>query len=317
MESKYFMCIVTENRMKEYLVFDWGGTALKYALMNEEGEILEKGEVPSPARTASKEEFLSVIDEIVKPVQSRIEGIAISSPGIIDPVQGIIHVVAVFPYLNECNIKREFEERYSLPVSIENDGKSAALAEVFKGSLKSVECGAVMLIGTGIGGGLIIDGKLHRGKSFSAGEFSMVCTDIYHADSKESYWSDLGYRGLFRRLQLITGEDVSQMNGHQFFERVEKGDPDTQKALKQYTDHLAVMLYSLNALLDLEVISIGGGISKQPALMASLEQSIADLPSYNPDMLAGVILPLPRVCTCAFYNDANLIGALYHHLHEN
>lgn len=303
--------------MAEYLVFDWGGTELKYAVMNEESQIIEKGKVPSPQKDASKEEFLAAIDGIAGKYTGRIEGIAISSPGIIDPVKGIIRVVAVFPYLNECCIKDEFEERYGVPVSIENDGKSAALAELWKGNLAGKKDGAVMLIGTGIGGGLIIDGKLHRGRDYSAGEFSMVCTDVNHADLKESYWSDLGWRGLFRRLQLISGEDVSGMNGFDFFARVQNKDSDALAALKNYTDAMALMLFSLNMLLNLECICIGGGISQQPALMESLRQSIEAIPSYNPDMQSGVKLPLPAVQTCAFYNDANLIGALYHHLYEN
>lgn len=302
--------------MAEYLVFDWGGTELKYALMNEQSEILEKDKVPSPSREASKEEFLSVIDSIVDLYRERISGIAISSPGIIDPVQGIIHVVAVFPYLNECNIKCEFEDRYRVPVSIENDGKSAALSELWKGNLSGCMDGAVMLIGTGIGGGIIIDGKLHRGKDFAAGEFSMVCTDIGHPDRKESYWADLGYRGLFRRLSAISGEDVSEMNGFGFFERVEKKDSAACAALKEYTDAMALTLFSLNMLLNLECICIGGGISKQPVLMESLQRSIDEMPSCNPDMKNGLKLPMPVVKTCAFYNDANLIGALYHHLYE-
>ncbi len=303
--------------MAEYLVFDWGGTALKYALMNEQAEILEKGDVPSPSRDASKEEFMDVIDGIVNPYLNRIKGIAISSPGIIDPVSGTINVVAVFPYLNGCCIAKEFAQRYHVPVSLENDGKSAALAELWKGNLAGCTDGAVMLIGTGIGGGLIIDGKLHRGKDFLAGEFSMVCTDIYHADQKESYWSDLGYRGLFRRLSLITGEEVSEMNGYTFFERVENKDSAALEALKQYTDQLAVMCMSLNMLLNLDAICIGGGISRQPALMDSLYQSVSEIPQINPDMREGLKLPLPVVKPCAFLSDANLIGALYHHLHEN
>lgn len=303
--------------MAEYLVFDWGGTELKYALMNEEAEILEKDRVPSPSRDASKEEFLAAVDGIVDRYAGRIAGIAVSSPGIIDPEKGIIHAVAVFPYLNECCIKDEFEERYGVPASIENDGKSAALAELWKGNLAGKKDGAVMLIGTGIGGGLIIDGKLHRGKDYSAGEFSMVCTDVNHADLKESYWSDLGWRGLFRRLQAKSGEDVSGMNGFDFFARIENKDSDALAALKEYTDAMALMLFSLNMLLDLECICIGGGISRQPVLMQSLQESIDAIPTYNPDMQTGLKLPMPRVMTCAFYNDANLIGALYHHLYEN
>ena len=119
-------------RLKEYLVFDWGGTFLKYAVMNEETEILEQGRVPAPSRYGTKEEFLAVIDSVVNPYRERISGIAVSSPGILDSDQGIIQVVGVFPYLNGFRLKEELQERYGMPVSLENDGKSAALAEIWK-----------------------------------------------------------------------------------------------------------------------------------------------------------------------------------------
>lgn len=173
-----------------------------------------------------------------------------------------------------------------------------------------------MLIGTAIGGGLIIDGKLHRGKDFSAGEFSLVATDAYHPERRESYWSELGWRGLLRRLEETDGRDVSGMSGHAFFELVNQKDSAACAALKQYTDAMAVMLFGLNMLLDLECIAIGGGISRQPALMNCLQESIEQFKEINPDMKAGLKLPLPNVKPCAFFNDANLIGALYHHLYE-
>ena len=302
--------------MNRYLVFDWGGTSLKYALMNEEAEIIEKGSVPSPARDASKEDFFAVLDPIVQTYREEIEGIAISSAGIIDSVQGIIQVVGVFPFLNGCAVAEEMEERYGVKVTIENDGKSAALAEYWRGSLKGLDSGAVVVIGTGIGGGLILDGKLRRGKDFLAGEFSSMIIDINHKDDPEGYWVSLGYRGLLKRYTDLSGEEPGSLSGREFFRRLEDGDENAKEALRSYTDALAAVLFGLNMLLNLECISIGGGISEQPALMESLQASIDAIPTWNPDMRAGTNLPLPAVKVCVFHNDANLIGALFHHLSD-
>ena len=87
--------------MSTYLVFDWGGTFMKYALMNENARILEKGKVTSPGKKDSREIFFSIIDEIVGKYPG-IEGIAISSPGIINSEKGVIDVVGAFPYLQKC-----------------------------------------------------------------------------------------------------------------------------------------------------------------------------------------------------------------------
>lgn len=301
--------------MRKFLVFDWGGTFLKYALMNEEAEIIEKGKVPSPTKKDTKDYFLSVVNEIVQNYRDQIEGIAISSPGIIDSEKGIIQTVGVFPYLDGCHLKKEFEDRYLLPVSIENDGKSAALAEMWKGNLKDVKDGAVVLLGTGVGGGIILDGKLRRGKDFLAGEFSSMCINLFKPKDTSSYFASLGVNGLINKVIGYMNLD-HECDGEEAFAYINEDDDNALAALKEYTDDLALELFSLNIMLDLDKICIGGGISQQPKLMEFLKESIAEIPSYHPDMTQGMNLPLPSVDVCRYYNDANLIGALYHHLYE-
>ena len=299
--------------MAEYLVFDWGGTALKYALMNEQAEILEKGEVPSPSRDASKEEFMDVIDGIVSPYQNRIKGIAISSPGIIDPVSGTINVVAVFPYLNGCCIAEEFAERYHVPVSLENDGKSAALAELWKGNLAGCTDGAVMLIGTGIGGGLIIDGKLHRGSHFSAGEFSLLDSN-YQGFYLQNLWAIRGCTpNLVNSYATRVLADPATINGRVFFERLQNGDQTAKEVLDEFCTEFVNGIMTLQAVLDADRYCIGGGISQQTVLIETLNRKIDEIYA-----ITGNAIPVirPEIVACTFHNDANLIGALYHYLYE-
>ena len=305
----------SEDFMKEYLVFDWGGTFLKYALMDETTTILEQGKVPATTKKDSLDIFMNVIDSIVQKYIHRIKGIAISAPGIIDSVHGIAEVVGAFPYLSGVNLKEYFENRYSIACSVENDAKCAALAEIWKGSLKDCESGAVVIIGTSIGGGLVLDGKLRRGKHFFAGEFSGTFADIYHPSEDESYFGSLGVRGLSRICAEHMQDDIRR-NGEEIFALVEAQDPRALAALKEYTDLLAYEIFNLNLLLDLDMISIGGGISRQPALLDSLRKSIDSIQHIHPDMVQGTRLPLPSVTTCRFFNEANLIGALYHLLYE-
>ena len=304
------------DNMKEYLVFDWGGTFLKYALMDEETKIHDIGKVSAPSRESTKEEFMELIDSIVQQYLEKISGIAISSPGILDSRRGVIHVVGVFPYLNETYVKIEMEKRYRIPVALENDGRSAALAELWKGSLAGCRDGAVVILGTAVGGGLILDGKLRRGQNFFAGEFSGACMNVYDTKNEDSYWGSLGYRGLTRRIEKRTGEEKDSIDGEEAFRRIIAGDENAKEALKEYTDLLALEIFSLNLTLDLEKICIGGGISRQPALIESLRQSVRELADIHPDLLAGTNLPLPKVDVCSYYNEANLVGALYHLLFE-
>lgn len=296
--------------MNHYLSFDWGGTSLKYAYMNAQSEIIEKGKVPTPESTITKEEFYTLLDEIVKKYPE-IQGIAISSPGIIDSTKGIIHVVGVFPYLSGFCLCEEMEKRYGVPVSIENDAKSAALAEVWKGNLSACSDGVVFIIGTSIGGGIVLNHQLRRGLDFFAGEFSSMNINLNEPSSRNSYMARLGYGELCTLVQKAMHLDNS-IDGEQAFAYINEGDVNALHALKQYTDELALQLFNLNVLLDVEKICIGGGISQQPILLEYIRQSIEDIRTYHPDIVGGIALPLPVVDVCRFHNDANLIGALYH-----
>ena len=147
--------------MKNYLVFDAGGTFTKYALMDENAEILEKDKVPTPDyHTKTKEDYYAVLDSVVEKYRNRIEGIAISMPGMLDNRNGYCVTAGYLAYLAGSTVGTELSQRYGIPVSVENDGKCAALAEFWRGSLRGCTNGAVVVIGTGVAGGIILNGKL-------------------------------------------------------------------------------------------------------------------------------------------------------------
>ena len=301
--------------MKEYLVFDWGGTFLKYALMNEETDILEQGKIPSPTKKDTREIFFAAIDPIIRKYRDRVSGIAVSAPGIIDGYTGTVRTAGAFPYLSGCALKEELEAKYGLPAAVENDARCAALAEYWKGNLAGCTSGAVMIIGTAIGGGIILDGQLRRGPHFSAGEYSGVCTNILNPSDDTNYWGSLGAKGLLRMYAEAMETDPAELTGEAFFERVNIGEALALEVLDEYTGRLAWQLFSLNLLLDLDKICIGGGISRQPMLLKSLQRSVEKIKSIHPDLVQGTALPLPKTDVCRFFNEANLIGALYHLLH--
>lgn len=300
--------------MSRYLVFDWGGTFMKYACMNEHAEIIDKGKIQSPAKTSIKEQFYEVLDQVVDQYAD-IEGIAISSAGVIDSSKGIIHTIGIFPFLEEINLSEELSKRYGVKVTIENDGKSAALAELWLGNLSDVDDGAVVILGTSIGGAIILDRKLRRGKRFLAGEMCTMCVNETEMDNVDSYVGEHGTVRLCRMVQNAMNIDHT-INGEEAFGYINAQDPDALSALKQFTDYLAMFLYDIYVVLDLEKILIGGGISEQPILLEYLKESINDLKKIHPDLKKGIDYPLPVIDVCRFHNDANLIGALYHYLYE-
>lgn len=200
-----------------------------------------------------------------------------------------------------------------MPVSVENDGKCAALAEYWRGSLKGCQNGAVVVLGSGVGGGIILNGQLYRGNHFTAGEYSYICTDAEKADEMDSYWGlNNGAQGLAKAVAKYTEEDWQSYDGIKIFDLANAGDENVCKGLRFFTDHLAVQIYNLNVYLDLDIIAIGGGISQQPLLLEYLNSSLKALTEKIPLRCISPYVPEPKITNCKFYNDANLIGALYH-----
>lgn len=300
--------------MKKYFVIDAGGTFIKYAIMDENAVILEKGKEPTPSyQTHDLDDYLYVLDKIILPYKDEISGIAVSMPGMLDSNTGYCMSAGYLMYCKNKNMKHILEERYGLPVAIENDGKCAALAEKWRGSLKNVENAAVLLIGTGVAGGLIINGELYRGRHFTAGEYSFLAVDARNTEEENSYWGfDNGVAGLIRRAAAKTGWEEESLDGIKIFEEANAGNEQVLDALDEFTKALAVQIYNLTMLLDLDQVSIGGGISKQPLLLEMLQKNYDEFMDHTPMNKFNASLPRTKMMNCTFYNDANLIGALYH-----
>ena len=165
------------------MVFDVGGTGIKYSVMDEQLNRTDTGSTPTPAD--SQEHFLNTLREIYLPHKDEVDGIALSLPGFIDAEQGVVRGGGApsLAYNVGTPVGPRLAEACGCRVWIENDGKAAAIAELERGVLKGCRNAAVFIIGTGVGGGLIIDGKLVRGRDCTAGEYSFMNTN---ADA----WSD-------------------------------------------------------------------------------------------------------------------------------
>src|SRR5699024_7450958 len=149
------------------LSFDFGGTFIKYALVQENAAISSENKVPTPS---SLEGLFVLVTDVIYDFESEtfIEGIAISCPGTITQ-RGEIQGSSAIPYLYDIALKDLLEERTAKRVSIENDANCAALAELWKGTANGCHEAAVVVIGTGIGGAIIRNGRLYRGSNLYGG----------------------------------------------------------------------------------------------------------------------------------------------------
>ncbi|MDN6291416.1 MAG: ROK family protein [Tetragenococcus koreensis] len=288
------------------LAFDIGGTSVKYGVWNDEEQLINKSKFKTPETWSEmKVALLTIKQQFEK--DYILDGIAISSPGSVNQQDRQIEGISAVPYLHYFPIYDELEELFQLSVAIENDANCAALAEVWKGSAKENQTVLFVVIGTGIGGAVIIDKKIHHGTHLFGGEFGYMLLEDYKNFSELATAVNMAKR--YAQRKNIAQEDI---NGERVFELVEKGDQIAQEEVDTFYFYLTKGLYNLAYAFDPEKIIIGGGISNKKGLLSRLNiefEKLLKQINFNTFQ--------PELDLCTFRNDANLIGAVYNYLQKN
>ena len=284
------------------LCVDVGGSSIKYARIGRSRELADYGKVPTPYEGTGP--YLDCLEAIYKKFQGQVSGISLSVPGIIDSEKGICITAGNLRFADGLLLVSELEKRCRGPVAIMNDAKCAALAESSYGALADCRDGVVLVLGTGIGGALIKDGRVHMGHHFAAGEFSFICLTDY-VDQPDSHWS--GRNGMPRLLETaarLRDMPADQVTGELVFEWIKEGDRQMEKLLDEFNRSIARMIMNLQFIYDPERFAVGGGISRQPLLIEGIRKNLDYLYKLYP-------YPVPRaeVTVCKYYNEANLLGA--------
>ncbi|MFR2014956.1 MAG: ROK family protein, partial [Lacticaseibacillus rhamnosus] len=146
--------------MKQYLAIDVGGTSTKYALVSEQGELAEKHKQPT-ARN-SRAEFMAAMAALIHRYQGQIAGVGLALPGVVNQQQGIVKTCAALPFLETMPLAARLKDaaHLNIPVVIGNDGNAAALAEHWQGKLAGTINSAMIVLGTGVGAALFLNGTL-------------------------------------------------------------------------------------------------------------------------------------------------------------
>lgn len=289
--------------MDKRFCIDVGGSAIKYALVGEYHELLEKGQVPAPH--ASREEFIEVVGSLYDRYADQVSGMGVSMAGKLDSKTGYISSAASFAFFTGRNLVDDLAKRCPTHITVENDARCAALAEMYYGSLVGVDDAIVVVLGTGIGGAIITDGRMLDGARHCSAEFSLL--RLYgKADTDDCWTFKGGAKGLCRMAQAATGT-TKKLNGIEVFERYDAGDERVIAAVREYVDIAAVQLYNLQCVLDTSVIAIGGGISARTDLIDMIRDRLQAI--FDAEAIYQVPPQMPQVVPCTFRNDANLIGA--------
>ena len=277
------------------LVFDMGGSAVKYGLWQDE-QLSDKGQFATPDTWQKmKEELKAIRDSIKKPL----EGVGISAPGAVNVAQQQINGISAIPYIHGFNIFAELEALFQLPVTIENDANCAGMAEFYQGAGKDFDTAAFIVIGTGVGGALFQQGKLIKGAHLYGGEFGLMVLD------KGKSFSQLGtaVQMAWRYCDRI-GVDRKTISGEEVFRRAEEGDIIAKEEVDKFYRYLTEGLFSIQFAFDPEVLIIGGGVSAKAGLLPEINQRMKKMLAAQDLNDFGPLIKL-----CDYRNDANLVGA--------
>lgn len=286
--------------MNNYLSIDIGGTNIKYALLDKAGNIIKKDRVSS---TQDKNEFLKKIDKIINSFEN-LKGIAFCAPGQV--LNNIIHFGGSLTYLDGMNFPARYV-KLNIPIAVINDGKASVLAESWLGNLKGINNCASLTLGTGIGGGCIINGRLISGTHAQAGELSFM-----RFNPSPTAHEIAGFT--YSAVQMIS--DVNTMAGNldikdgmAAFKVIKSGNKEAVERFNKFCAGIATIIFNMQTVIDVSKYTIGGGISAQPIVIDTINKIYNNL--YKNNSLISQTLTRPKISVAKFKNDANLYGALY------
>jgi len=284
---------------------DIGGTKVLGGVVDKTGKIIDSARRPTPS--AGGKELVATIIDLVKEFQAKheIAGIGISVAALISKDQGTIVGAPNIANLSQLNFVSEIKKVFNLPVIAENDANAAMWAEYKFGNAQGLNPVMFFIIGTGMGGGLVIDGKLLNGVQCGCGAYG--CIEQYASGSalmryaKEAIASNPA-KG--QELLELCGVELSNLTGSALTEAAKKGNEMALAAFNKQADWLGSACASYTLLLDPQAIVVGGGVVEAGELFLKPVRSAME--KYMP--FAGTHL-LPKIIAAKFGNDAGLIGA--------
>ncbi|MBO5418280.1 MAG: ROK family protein [Clostridia bacterium] len=299
-----------------YIGIDIGGMSIKAGVVNENGDILAKYAVPTPKN--DNEAFLNaMLEGINKAIEeagiqkTEIKAIGIGNPGVVDRDRGIL--------LEATNIgfsdisAREFlqKEFGDIPVLVENDANCAALGEFYKA--ESTKNFIFITLGTGVGGGIIINGRLYLGTNGAAGELGHIVT---HTNGRQC---GCGRKGCWETYASVTGliettkehrDEIKtlspdeEISGRTVFELARKGDKDAERIRDMWIEEIAIGVVDMVNIFQPDQIIIGGAISKEGDTIL-----LPIIDYVNKNAFCSERLTKPKIEISKIGGDAGIIGA--------
>lgn len=269
-----------------YIGIDIGGTKISGICLKD--DVIQKRAKLDTGADRPVDQILATLFEVIDElITDEVEAIGIGVPGILDVEKGEIISINNIREFNGFNLKNPVEKKYNLPTFINNDANCFALSEAYFGAGKDYKNIIGITLGTGVGGGLVINNKVYSGNLGAAGEFGCI-------PYLDGLFEDYGGSKFFTKNYGITGKEL--------FEKAESGDSEAQQNFRVYGKHIAALITKLMLFIAPEAIIIGGSIS---GAFKYFEPSIKEmLDNFMIPIIAQHVKILP-----AELSDSGLLGA--------
>ncbi|MGI6563175.1 MAG: ROK family protein [Clostridia bacterium] len=310
-----------------YLGIDVGGMSVKVGIVDEKGNILLKDKFET-GRDRSYEEIIRDIGEFsVKMIEKsgvgmeNIKSVGIGIPGTPDCKNGLLVYANNLSFRN-APFRADLKKYFDCPIYIDNDANVAALAEAVAGVCKGVSVSMTITLGTGIGSGLVIDGKIFGGFNYAAPEIGhmVIVQDGYPCTCGrygcwEAYASATGLIRMTREyaqrfpdseIHRICGGDLSKVDARTAFKAKRAGDFAAKLVIQDFTKYLATGIVNLINLFQPEVLAVGGGLSHEGDYLMDDVKKIVYSEIYSKDPV-----PQCRIEYAKMGNDAGIVGAAF------
>lgn len=310
--------------MAFYLGVDIGGTNIKAGVVDGTGAIVGEADLPTGADRPQEVVFGDIVEAVGRAVaasgvaRAEIRAAGVGCPGTVVPESGVVAYNNNLGWRN-FPLGKLLSEALSLPVRVENDANAAALGEVCAGSAKGASSAMILTLGTGVGSGFVVDGRIWTGWNSAASEFGHMvivrggrpCT-CGRLGCLEAYASATGLIALTREamaahpeslMNALAGEE-GRVGGHTSFVAAERGDAAAARVVDEYVDCLACGVANIVNGLQPEVVSLGGGVGKQgERLLGPLRRKVFA------EVYGGCGERSTRLVSCTLGYKAGLIGA--------
>lgn len=307
-----------------YLGVDLGGTNIVVGLVNEEGKIVKNITKPTiPTRKIEEifDDIINMCKELIKEfnlTKDNLKGIGMGIPGEVDPKKGVINYSNNIP-IKDFDAKSYITKELDFPVKFANDADCAALGELVAGAAKGCDDIIILTLGTGVGGGIIINGKIYSGY-FAGGAELGHQTIIYKGaqctcGNKGCLEAYASASALIRDAKvaainnpssilntLVEDGNLDNMTAKVAFDASEKGDEVAKELIEDYIEYLSIGVANLINIFKPQMILLGGGISKQG------EKLTKPLTEKAKEKIFGSSMPT-KIEIATLGNDAGLIGA--------